>query len=115
MAVDGKENCAHAEPCYVEILRLFRANTNHRDLFVGWFIDLAVGTREGPHDLVPFCMRELRLPEVREAVLRHYEALEAQRLHPRYMNYMSKVNHAYDDAVWELADMYPYFGSRELE
>lgn len=102
------------EPVYLEVLRLVLANPDSREFFVERFVAMATWTLASPGALVPFCMRELRFPEVLQAVRAHMDQLYAVQKHARYMNYCSDVVKAYSDFVWEDADMWDYFRAKEL-
>ena len=107
-------DCRALEPSLVAILQLVQERPEARLFFVEKFVEIAVGRLEAPTELVPFCMRELRFPEVRQAVAKHFDELHAIQRHARYMNFCSDVMKAYDDFVWEDADLWDYFRRKEL-
>lgn len=107
-------DCRALEPSLLGMLRLVLANPELRGFFVNRFSEIAVGKIPAPPELVPFCMRELRFPEVAQAVRAHFDALYAAGEHARYMNYCSHVIKAYEDFVWEDAEMWDYYSSKEL-
>ena len=50
------------------VVRFVERHPDHRDTFVRCFIELALWQQPAPWDLVPFCMRQLRFPEVQAAI-----------------------------------------------
>jgi hypothetical protein len=107
-------DCRDLEPYFLKFLQLVKGNPEHRGFFVELFTLIATSKLPAPSDLVPYCMRELRYPEVKSAVQIHMHELRVQNLHARYMNYCSHVTRAYDDFVWEDAILWTYYSSKEL-
>jgi hypothetical protein len=114
LEAEPKADCAEMEPAFLGIIRLVQNNPSDRSYFVEQFIQIAVGTIPAPWEMAPYCMRELRFPEVRAAIEAHYAHLLEQNKHARYMNYLSHMAKAYDDPIWSDADMWPYFAEKEL-
>ena len=107
-------DCRALEPPLLGMLRLVLEHPESRETFVGQFILMVKGEVASPSELVPFCMRELKYPEVLHAVREHFDAQYAQNKHARYMNYCSHVVKSYEDFVWADAEMWEYYRSREL-
>jgi len=107
-------DCRALEPSLVGIITLVKAHPELRREFVCQFVRMATGELSSPPELVPFCMRELRYPEVIEAVRTHLDELHKINKHARYMNYCSHVVRAYEDFVWEDAGMWQYYRAKEL-
>ena len=102
------------EPYYQEILRLIQDHPEQRPYFVGQFILMVTGNRSVPESLVPYCMRELRYPEVLDATKEHFDLLHRANKHARYMNFCSHIVKSYTDFVWEDAGMWDHFRKKEL-
>jgi hypothetical protein len=103
------------EQSMVEIIEFVEANPEHRETFVRCFGDLVQWKRRSPMDLVAFCMRRLRFPEVPELIRRDAEA--HGRMSAYYIDRMahwSSIGHAYSDFVWEDAHRWAYYTAREL-
>jgi hypothetical protein len=107
-------DCRPMELPLVQLLELVRSHPEKRGYFVDEFIRIAIGELDAPPELIPFCMRELRYPEVLQAVRYMYEALQAENQHARYMSYCSHVTKAYSDFVWEEGSMWDYYRAKEL-
>ncbi|UUZ49600.1 hypothetical protein LP420_04895 [Massilia sp. B-10] len=107
-------DCRALEPFLLGMLQLVLAHPEHKEFFAQQFILMATGEVPSPAELLPFCMRELKFPEVLYAVRQHFQALHAQNKHARYMNYCSHVVKSYEDFIWEDADMWDYYRSKEL-
>jgi hypothetical protein len=102
-------DCTEVEPLLVEILKLVKARPEERQTFVELFLAVDAGTIDAPMYLIPFCMRELKFPEIRERLYNECEHEQGTERFVRRMNYISDVFHAYDDPVWEDAVMWPYY------
>lgn len=102
------------EQSMVEIIKFVEANPEHRETFVRCFCDLVLWKRSVPFDLVAFCMRRLRFPEIPELIHRDAEAHKGTAYYADHMNHWSSINHAYLDFVWEDADCWAYYRTREL-
>lgn len=102
------------EPLLVKILDLVRNHPAKQMFFEERFVRMATGELQSPQELVPFCMRELRWPEVLRAVRARFDLLHSTNSHARYMNYCSHVSRAYSDFVWEDACMWDYYRAKEL-
>lgn len=107
-------DCRLMELPLVQLLELVRSHPEQREYFVDRFIRIAIGELDAPPELIPFCMRELRYPEVLQAVRSMYDALQTENKHARYMNYCSHVTKAYSDFVWEEGSMWDYYRAKEL-
>lgn len=98
------------ERAMVEIIELVEANPEHRQTFVRCFCDLVLWKRSDPGELVAFCMRRLRFPEIPELI--HRDAETHGRRSAYYIDHMSHwsdINHAYLDEVWERASLFDYY------
>lgn len=102
------------EPPLVKILDLVRNHPAKQKFFEERFVRMATWDLLSPPELVPFCMRELRWPEVLRAVRSKYDLLHSTNSHARYMNYCSHVTRAYTDFVWQAACMWDYYRAKEL-
>jgi hypothetical protein len=104
--------------CYecpmVEIINLVEEHPQHRAIFVRCFSQVVLWERPAPWSLPAFCMRRLRFPEIQELVHRDAQRHEGAAYYARHMNYWSDIMHAFDDVVWEDADMWPYY-AHELQ
>ena len=99
-----------AEPTYLAICKLVTNHPAERDVFVRCFSELVLRIRKSPWMLVPFCMRVLRMPEIKDALHREMDRLGSGT--PAYatmMNYCSSVMHAYHDGAWENAIAFDTF------
>jgi len=105
---------SHMQPWLVKILDLVRNHPAEQNFFKDRFVRMASGDLQSPPELVPFCMRELRWPEVLRAVRATYDLLHSTNSHARYINYCSHVTRAYTDFVWEEAGMWDYYRAKEL-
>ena len=102
-------NVTEVEPILVALLHLVKRHPEQRPLFVELFSLVADGEIQAPEYLLPFCMRELRFPEIRAKV---QAELNGDRHTPRFarrMNFWWHVIHAFDDAMWEDAVFWPYY------
>lgn len=99
--------CEEARRAYenamIEIIPLVEGHPEARSVFVQCFSQLVLWERSAPWDLVPFCMRRLRFPEIPELIRRDAQGREGTAYYASRMNYWSSVNHAYLDEVWECA------------
>ncbi|HJZ89691.1 MAG TPA: hypothetical protein VKE40_02390 [Gemmataceae bacterium] len=98
------------ERSMVEIIKFVEANPEHRETFVRCFCDLVQWKRLAPFDLVAFCMRRLRFPEIPELIRRDAES--HGRMSAYYIDHMShwsSINHAYLDEVWESAGRFDFY------
>ena len=111
---EGGGDCRPMEMPLVHMLNLVRAYPEKRAFFVEQFIRIARGELDAPPELIPFCMRELRYPEVLRAVHAKFDELAATNKHARYMNYCSHVTKAYSDFVWEEGCMWDYYRVKEF-
>lgn len=107
-------DCCSYEKPMVEIIDLVERNPGHRDLFVRCFSEIVLGQKPAPWSLPAFCMRRLRFPEIQELVHRDAKDHAGTAYYARHMNYWSKIQHAYDDAVWAEADMWAFY-AHELQ
>lgn len=109
--IDRKTTDVRAtEQAMIQILNLVKSHPKKRDVFVKLFTEVIEGRIQAPDYLIPFCMRELRFPEIKERALQNVNNLEQ---YPRMMNYISDIIHAFEDDVWINADLWPYY-SKEL-
>ena len=97
------------EPTYLAICQLVTDHPGKRDVFVRCFSELVLYNRPSPWCLVPFCMRVLRLAEVKEVLSHDMDAHRGTAYYATRMNYCSAVMHAYLDDVWEMAIEFDYF------
>ena len=108
---EGVEAEAEAlERSMVGIIELVEANLEHRDTFVRCFGDLVRWKRSAPFDLVSFCMRRLRFPEIPELI--QLDAESHGRTSAYYIDHMAhwnSINHAYPDEVWERAGRFDFY------
>lgn len=107
-------DCRALEPILCDMLRLVLTHPESQAFFTAQFVRMATGELSSPAELVPFCMRELKLPEVLLAVRAHFQTLYGANKHAHYMSYCGHVVKAYEDFVWEDADMWDYYRTKEL-
>jgi hypothetical protein len=100
----------------VEVVRFVEVNPDHRDTFVRCFCDFVLLKRPQRSDLVAFCMRRLRFPEIPELIHRDADSHKGTAYYANHMNYWSEINHAYHDEistldkVWESAQRVDFNG-----
>lgn len=107
-------DCLSYEKPMVEIIGLVERFPQHRDLFVRCFSRIVLWERPAPWALVAFCMRRLRLPEIRELVHRDAESHVGTAYYANHMNYWSCIMHAYHDVLWEEAHVWKFY-AHELQ
>jgi hypothetical protein len=90
----------------VDIVHFVEANPEHRDVFVRCFCDLVLGKRQQPFDLVAFCMRRLRFPEIPELIRRDADGHKGTAYYANHMTYWSEIGHAYSNEVSRLDEMW---------
>ncbi|HYF62238.1 MAG TPA: hypothetical protein VD886_05445 [Herpetosiphonaceae bacterium] len=93
----------------VDLLKLVRSNPDQRDLFIRLFTEIYHGIHQVPEYLMAFCMRELRYAEIRSLYVNECAGDQNTAQFRRRMNHISHVMHAFDDEVWEDADMWSYY------
>ncbi len=92
------------EPTYLAICKLVMDHPVERDVFVRCFSELVLQNRKSPWTLIPFCIRVLRMPEIKEVLHREMDRLGPGTLaYAKMMNYCSCVMHSYSDDIWEYA------------
>jgi len=84
-----------SEQAMIEIIKFVEANPEHRETFVRCFSDLVLWKRPHRYDLVAFCMRRLRFPEIPELIHRDADAHKGTAYYAHRVNYWSTINHAY--------------------
>lgn len=102
------DNLSYERPM-VEIIALVEGHPQHRDLFVRCFSRIVLWERPAPWSLAAFCMRRLRFPEIQNLVHRDAEEHAGTAYDAGHMNYWSGIMHAFNDAVWEEADMWEFY------
>jgi hypothetical protein len=103
------------EPSMIQVIELVQSHPEHRAFFIGAFAELVEGAKPSMPDFLPFCMRSLRMPEVIAAVnadMRRRK--EGTSEFARRMDFYSDMFHAYQDAVWKDADLWPFY-AHELQ
>jgi hypothetical protein len=108
------DNIQDIEPVLISILELIKIHPHDRDLFVKLFIDVFEGRIPSPDYLLPFCMRELKYAEIKAWIFEQMNEDCSSERFVRRMNYVSHIIHAFDDDIWEDAEMWPYY-AYELE
>ena len=111
----GSLDARSSERPMVEIINLVESHPEHRETFVRCFSDLVLWRREGPFDLVPFCMRRLRFPEIPALIARDAESHKGTAYYASHMNHWSAINHAYLDEVWESANCYDFYAHEVVQ
>lgn len=101
------------EPYLLNILNFVKNNPEHEALFKEFFVQ--IGNRKKPHiaEILLYCMRELRYPEVKEAVNRHFKELGGPSKVPRLIGFVSDINWVYEEEPWEDAIFFKYHWERE--
>ena len=84
------------EPYFLRIIEIARED---KDEAVQFFRGVIWGELPHPDSLLPFCARELRWSEIREEAIKRFKA---KTPNPRLTNWISDINHAFDDVIWEL-------------
>jgi hypothetical protein len=97
----------------VEILRLVKSHPEHRDVFVKLFSQVAENTILAPEYLLPFCMRDLQFLEIREKLWQEWNGDRNTARFARRMTFISDVLHAFDDTIWEDADIWSYYAHEQ--
>lgn len=97
------------EPTYLAICKLVTDHPAERDVFVRCFEELVLWKRKSPWMLVPYCMRVLRMPEIKDTLSREMDKTRGTSMYASLMNYCSSVMHAYHDDVWENAIAFDTF------
>lgn len=110
---DGGADTPALEPELLQLLQFIKAEPTHQDLFKRLFIASATDKEHKSEWIVLYCMRDLRYPEVRDAINEWFESKGGTQGAPRLMNFVSDVNHAYEDSPWEHADFFKYHWVRE--
>jgi hypothetical protein len=100
------------EPGLLAILNLAKGSADRRELLARCFVSLVDGSRVMSEWIVLFCMRELRWTEVCDAANARFERAGGVRA-PRLMNWVSRINWAFDDAPWEHSGFFLYFWQKE--
>lgn len=92
------------EPTYLAICKLVTEHPAERDVFVRCFSELVVQNRKSPWMLVPFCMRVLRMHEIKDVLHREMDRRGSGTLaYAATMNYCSSVMQAFHEDAWENA------------
>ena len=97
---ENADDCKEMEPYFQRLISLAKAH-KHSEEIKSLFIDIVYDRLKAPYELLSYCMRELKYPQVLEA--------SKERLgknDPRYMNYHSDLVHSYNDDKWEQADLW---------
>jgi hypothetical protein len=108
------DHCPDMEPYLLAVLNYVKMHPDGEAFFKTEFSKFVQNDNSVGYYLVPFCMRELRWPEVREAARLHMEMLQRANQHARFMNYFSDLIQAYEELVWDSAILFPYYANREL-
>ena len=97
----------------LDILCFVKSHPESRDVFIKNFIYLGLNSDKYTEWILLFCMRDLRYPEVRDAINEKFHDLGGCEGAPRLMNFVSDVNNAYDELIWEDADIFEYHWAKE--
>jgi hypothetical protein len=97
------------EPDLLAILNFTKQNLDQKDTLVQCFIDLVYDRALGPFEVIEFCMRELRWPEVADAAAERWRSTTDPRIHI----VMKDILDVYEEH-WEDADLYQYY-AHELD
>jgi hypothetical protein len=99
------------EPTLLRILELVRSTPSHRQQFVAAFNEIVrreyKGSGRVPHEVLVFCMRELRWDAVRQSVIDERGRAED----PRVQSVMDQILEVFDDE-WPDADLYEYYSRK---
>jgi hypothetical protein len=96
------------ESYLLEILRFVQNHPSDRQELIYCFIKL-LGPRSGyPHEIVVFCMRELRWPEIREAAAKICDENDDFRT----KTIMADILAVYRED-WDGGDFYPYYSKQQ--
>jgi hypothetical protein len=92
------------EPYFLATLNFVKKNPQHWADFKHLFVNMVSDPAAGPWELIAFCMRELRWPEVLTAVQRELESSNDFRV----KTVMSKIAAVYT-SDWEDGSVYRYY------
>ncbi len=92
------------EPDLLNILNFTKLHADKREELAECFFGLVHDRTKGPFEILIFCMRELRWPEVRVEVEKRLEKSEDPRVH----SVLNEILDVYEDE-WDDADMYSYY------
>ncbi len=92
------------EPFLLKILNHIKLNDSLKDIYINYFIMLIGNRILGPFEIIVFCMRELKWPEVAEQAI--YKKNNSDD--PRVISVMNDILAVYEDE-WEDADLYSYY------
>lgn len=101
------------EPSLLAILNYVKNNSQYKQLFINCFVKIANGEVKSSEWILLFCMRELRYPEVQQAANLRFGQAGGRYGAPRLMNWLSNINHVYEDTLWEDADFFEYYWNKE--
>ncbi|MEW8661601.1 MAG: hypothetical protein AB2557_04045 [Candidatus Thiodiazotropha sp.] len=102
------------EGTLLDVLNLVKHNPEHEDVLKQCFIESWINeNKKATHWIVLFCMRELRYPEVQEAINLNFVERGGPEGAPREMNFISDLNYVYKDSPWEDIDLFKYHWERE--
>lgn len=104
---NGGGSVADFEPLLVSLLKFCEEHEAQRAQLISCFEKLVDGIIEAPEETVPFSMRTLRYPEIKNFVNQKW----GREKPPRLQQFVSDINHAYDDEVWEHGEVFEYYRS----
>lgn len=94
----------HFEPYFLRVLEHIRLHPELQTEITATLVQMLSDDDKGPWELIPFCMHELRWPEVHVAA---QERLRNESDH-RIKSIMAKVLESFSDG-WSDADIYSYY------
>jgi len=109
-ACDQLGSATEFEPFLVRVLTYVKAHPSLNGNFRTAFIQMLDNPQKGPWELIPFCMHELRWPEVEAAA--RVRLMSASDW--REKTIMAAVIDAFSDK-WGDADLYSYYSGHSHE
>jgi len=96
------------EPYFLSTLKYVKMHPDEWPEFKHLFVSMAIDPAVGPWELIAFCMRELRWPEVLEVV--QFQLRVSQDF--RVKEVMAKIAAVYANE-WEDGDLYHYYSPNQ--
>jgi hypothetical protein len=115
-AWDADEHTLHApdvEPILVTVLQLVNNHPEERTVFVQLFLEVADGQIQTPWYLLPFCMFELRYPEIYEHLKQEYAEGYANPRFARRFGDIRQMLDLYEGTDEHFQSMWPYYNRQD--
>jgi hypothetical protein len=95
------------EDALLDLLVYVKSYQDRRDDFVTAFSEIVASHREGPLEILVFCMRELQWPEIRSFAISKIEG----STDPRVRDVLADLLDVYE-AEWEDSVLYEYYRAK---